>query len=868
MNKQNPFCNKSLVLTLTFSFLFLFFISTVSSISWTDQSVVIQSFQGNMTNLSELQDVNVPAPNDNDILNYDTSTFSWIASPSSSLNTIWQRIGNIISPINTGDNLNMGGNNITDIIRTVYNVTGCEEDAIAGTVCWNADDMTLNIVTGLDSTVLQVNQETVGIGINKEGRTLPDGTIVSQFGSQGDRMTFVAADSTNISRSSMIGVLTQSCEDNAECFVNIFGLVRNIDTSMWSTGNKLYIDSTQPGNFTNVIPTLPNNPIWVATAIVIHEQTGSIFVFPTIDPSDGFLIQNIWATGNITVTDSIKQDNYRITSRENNSYVVDKSFAIMMTGPTGVELPHFLLQPGGPDQASIFVRSLIIANENETVLSGENATSCSEWAIAFNETRKIDCNTTTTGADLWVGDDLQVNGDAWLKNSLGEWRFTTHTLTNIDEITNNLLLSRSNVSLFGTTFTITDDVGEDINVVISRSETIKDISTENVTVTLGTNSSPIQNFITYINPANPTLTASLSLPSEDSANVARMMLGAEGNIYASLGGRSSIDEFIRGSYLRWFNTGVLYVSGFEPFIDDTNISIESGAMTVLLDTHSAVAGVDLINDWSFLVLSNGSYLQFNSLESITEYADGGTISNNKYYNLVCGIVHNDVNGHRMMCIVQNEPSSEYINIVGAETDVYDALNIFPSDAFLKNLFMPVARMVVQKSAGADEFKMLSNGGMYFDIRGTTSSAGAPASSGIINHNELNNLAWSVAGHIFDTLLDLNSNDIIGVSNLNMSGDLRVDTIFAKNYSSQSPINFINTSGSSLVTFLETGNVGIGTLLPTQKLEINGAINITGVTDGDFTCYSYNPNGGCMLGGNSTCNILFSPDGLSSQEACN
>ncbi len=49
---------------------------------------------------------------------------------------------------------------------------------------------------------------------------------------------------------------------------------------------------------------------------------------------------------------------------------------------------------------------------------------------------------------------------------------------------------------------------------------------------------------------------------------------------------------------------------------------------------------------------------------------------------------------------------------------------------------------------------------------------------------------------------------------------------------------------------------------------DGYINITGTPDGDFNCYIYTSNGGCMLGGNSTCNFLFSPDGTTTQEVCN
>ncbi len=75
-------------------------------------------------------------------------------------------------------------------------------------------------------------------------------------------------------------------------------------------------------------------------------------------------------------------------------------------------------------------------------------------------------------------------------------------------------------------------------------------------------------------------------------------------------------------------------------------------------------------------------------------------------------------------------------------------------------------------------------------------------------------------------------------------------------------------GSEIVNL--NGNIlnFTGELIVSENSTLKGMINITGVPDGLFTCYIFNPNGGCMVGGNETCNVMFSPDGLSSQELCN
>lgn len=210
----------------------------------------------------------------------------------------------------SGD-INMDGNNITNINLLKFDTTICTDTdtLVEGDVCWNEDDHTLNIVTGLNGNVIQVGQEVIGIGINKEGVNLPDGTIVSTSSFQGDRMTFIRADGSNVSKSAMIGILTHDCLNNQECAVTVFGSVRDINTTLFTSGNKLYINQSSPGILTNVIPQLPNNPIWVATAMVIHEQVGTIFVNPSIDPGDGFLINNIWATGDITIQGDLDMTN-------------------------------------------------------------------------------------------------------------------------------------------------------------------------------------------------------------------------------------------------------------------------------------------------------------------------------------------------------------------------------------------------------------------------------------------------------------------------------------------------------------------------------------------------------------------------------
>lgn len=92
-------------------------------------------------------------------------------------------------------------------------------------------------------------------------------------------------------------------------------------------------------------------------------------------------------------------------------------FAVVGNGTSGVTMPHFWIQNGAGGQASGISRSFMIVNENPTQQNTTNITSCINYAAYAGKSLYIDCNTTTTGADLLVGDDMQVMGDTFTENT-------------------------------------------------------------------------------------------------------------------------------------------------------------------------------------------------------------------------------------------------------------------------------------------------------------------------------------------------------------------------------------------------------------------------------------------------------------------
>ena len=215
-----------------------------------------------------------------------------------------ERYVNIDGDTWEGD-MSAGNYNLTDIQQLVFNTTGCNETSTEGTVCWNSDDQTLNIVTGA-SNVIQVGQEQWALAKNGDSEILYNGQVVSVVGSSGDRGLVAKADASNISIASRLSVVTtDSCAVSADCPVTTFGRVRGLDTSAWADGTLLYLSDDGSGNLTSTVPEFPNFRVLIAFVVRSHANDGIIFVQPQIDYTDGVTLNELYVRNNLTVEGSI-----------------------------------------------------------------------------------------------------------------------------------------------------------------------------------------------------------------------------------------------------------------------------------------------------------------------------------------------------------------------------------------------------------------------------------------------------------------------------------------------------------------------------------------------------------------------------------
>ena len=146
-----------------------------------------------------------------------------------------------------------------------------------GEMAWDSGNQTPSI--GLNSDVtLQLGQENVALVYNGTGSTIPNGSVVSVVGVQGQRPSIALADADSESTSaSTLGIATQDITDGSEGFVCTFGLVRGINTNGFTAGQPIYLSQTA-GQFTSTRPSAPAHTVFLGWIIKVNAASGELFV--------------------------------------------------------------------------------------------------------------------------------------------------------------------------------------------------------------------------------------------------------------------------------------------------------------------------------------------------------------------------------------------------------------------------------------------------------------------------------------------------------------------------------------------------------------------------------------------------------------
>lgn len=176
-------------------------------------------------------------------------------------------------------NLTVSGEVQTKSVQFETTITG--QTAQEGELNWNYDDGTLQVGMPGGNVTLQIGQEELLKVTNKTGADLYNGQIVSINGAQGQRPT-ISLCIGSAATCSPIAILTEDIDNNNSGYANMFGIVRDVNTASYTAGTQLYISSTIPGGYTNVVPNAPNSNITIGH--VIHQGTtdGQILFNPSV----------------------------------------------------------------------------------------------------------------------------------------------------------------------------------------------------------------------------------------------------------------------------------------------------------------------------------------------------------------------------------------------------------------------------------------------------------------------------------------------------------------------------------------------------------------------------------------------------------
>lgn len=143
-----------------------------------------------------------------------------------------------------------------------------------GTVSWNADEETLDIIQ--NGATLQVGQELQVHCRNNTASMITNGTVVMATGTLGTsgRITIAPYDGTTDVKY-VLGITTEEIAAGDDGKVTTFGKIRGINTSSWAEGSVLY--TTTNGGLTSTVPT---SGVKLAVAFVVnsHAINGTLMV--------------------------------------------------------------------------------------------------------------------------------------------------------------------------------------------------------------------------------------------------------------------------------------------------------------------------------------------------------------------------------------------------------------------------------------------------------------------------------------------------------------------------------------------------------------------------------------------------------------
>jgi hypothetical protein len=228
--------------------------------------------------------------------------------------------------ITSGSNAELNNLFVTnDITASVVSASYIDLDVLsngdipshkAGRIFFGEEDGALEVYNEITDFTLQVGQETIVRVYNGSGVDILNGTPVRVSGSQGDRLKIFPATALNHTSSydfenHIIGVATHNIGIGTEGYATTQGIVRGINTDVFSAGDILFLQTGSPSTpseyYRNTPPPFPYDIIQVGYVARSASPNGFIYVSakePTHFGNISGLSGSVASTGDLWVYQS------------------------------------------------------------------------------------------------------------------------------------------------------------------------------------------------------------------------------------------------------------------------------------------------------------------------------------------------------------------------------------------------------------------------------------------------------------------------------------------------------------------------------------------------------------------------------------
>ena len=272
----------------------------------------------------------------------------------------------------TGANLNVPG--LANVDGIQLDIAYVSPDAgLEGLLTWNPTDYTLNIGTGLGTT-LQVGQEDLIMIYNNTAGNLSDGKVVQIGG--GATSTFPWAEYAqadvfeNCDR--ILAVMTGTVTPGNIGFATRRGKVRGVNTTVYGYG-KLYLSPTSPGDVTTTEPAFPNYRFEIGGVTFLGVLDGVLDIFVSGDVHD--TVENFW------------------------NGTIRESFAFTVTESGGVVTGHLNDTEGNNSLTYLFQDGFYLADTTSSIdvvlTTGTDTVPVTNYVYILESTKALTISTTS-----------------------------------------------------------------------------------------------------------------------------------------------------------------------------------------------------------------------------------------------------------------------------------------------------------------------------------------------------------------------------------------------------------------------------------------------------------------------------------------